>query len=216
MSGPSPTSPDSRLRARPAVGALAPPRRLLGREARREVILRAAAEAFTARGYSTTSMEEVAAAAGITRLIVYRHFATKHDLYDAVLERVADRLREEFSAEVRPGRVAEGSVRAMLTVARENPAGFALLWRHAAREPEFADHADAIKGRVVAGAETLLAGVPVGQDSPRRWAAATLVAYLTEAVLAWMEHGLPAADPSFVKRMARSLPALVRAWSGEG
>jgi AcrR family transcriptional regulator len=210
MAGRSPTSAPGAA-GLPAASSL--PRRLLGREARREVILRSAAEAFADRGYAATSMEEVAGAAGITRLIVYRHFASKRELYDAVLERVADRLRDEFTAELRPGRVGEGAVRALLTVARENPAGFSLLWRHAAREPQFTEHADAIRARVVAGAETLLERVPAGQHLPRTWAAATLVAYLVEATLAWLNEGRPEADETFVKRMASSLPALVRAWS---
>lgn len=186
-------------------------RRLLGRDARRESILRAAAEAFAERGYAATSMEDVASACGVTRLIVYRHFPAKRDLYDAVLEKVARRLAEEFSAQVRPGRAAEGSVAAMLSVARENPCGFALLWRHAAREPEFSEHAEAIRARVVAEAETLL-GARVGLGTSRRWAAATLVAFLVEAVLAWLDLGRPAEDRLLAERLARSLPALVRAW----
>jgi AcrR family transcriptional regulator len=186
-------------------------RRLLGREARRETILHAAAEAFAERGYAATSMDDVASACGVTRLIVYRHFPAKRDLYDAVLEKVARRLAEEFSAQVRPGRVAQGSVAAMLSVARENPCGFALLWRHAAREPEFSEHADAIRAQVVAGAETLLGG-RARLGASKRWAAATLVAFLVEAVLAWLDLGRPADDGRFEARLARSLPALVQAW----
>lgn len=188
-----------------------PRRRLLGREARREAILRAAAQAFADRGYAGTSMEDVASACGVTRLIVYRHFPAKRDLYGAVLEKVARRLAEEFSAQVRPGAVAEGSVAAMLSVARENPCAFALLWRHAAREPEFAGYAEAIRTRVVAGAETLLGGM-AGLGGSRRWAATTLVAFLVEAVLAWLDLGRPEEDGPLADRLARSLPALMTAW----
>jgi AcrR family transcriptional regulator len=62
------------------------PRQLLDRAARREAIVRGAAAAFAEKGYAGTSMEDVAAAAGITKLIVYRHFSSKEELYDAVLE----------------------------------------------------------------------------------------------------------------------------------
>ena len=155
-------------------------------------------------------MDDVAVAAGITRLIVYRHFESKAALYDAVLERVSERLRDAFGTEIRSGRVASGAVRAMLTVARADPGGFTLLWRHAAREPQFAAHADLIRARVVDGADELLASLaPVVH---RRWAAATLVAYLVEGVLAWLDHGEPADDAGFVAMMGRSLPVLVRAW----
>ena len=47
-------------------------------------------------------MEDVAATCGVTRLILYRHFETKEELYRAVLQEVFDRLGEELQAE--PGR----------------------------------------------------------------------------------------------------------------
>lgn len=196
----------SRVRPEPAG-----PRRLLGRSDRRDAILAAAAVAFAERGFASTSMEDVAAEAGITRLIVYRHFESKPVLYDAVLERVSERLRAAFTAEMTPGRISAGAVRAMLGVAREDPAGFTLLWRHAAREPRFAAHADLIRSRVVGGASELLSSrAPLAQS---RWAAATLVAYLVEGVLAWLDEGDPGQDAAFTQMMSRSLPALVRAWS---
>ena len=51
--------------------------------------------AFARGGYAATSMEDVAAEAGITRLIVYRHFESKEALYRAVLTAVTERLRDE-------------------------------------------------------------------------------------------------------------------------
>ena len=75
-----------------------PTRSCCSRDERQAPILRAAAAAFARTGFAGTSMDDVAAEAGITRLIVYRHFDSKEDLYRAVLERVTDRLREEFLA----------------------------------------------------------------------------------------------------------------------
>lgn len=210
---PSPTTRpgDSGPATNPARAEAAGPRRRLGRTDRRDAILSAAAVAFADRGFASTSMEDVAAAAGITRLIVYRHFESKPGLYDAVLERVSERLRAAFTAELTPGRISSGAVRAMLRVAREDPAGFTLLWRHAAREPRFVAHADLIRSRVVAGAGELLSARAALTQS--RWAAATLVAYLVEGVLAWLDEGDPRRDADFEEMMSRSLPALVRAWS---
>lgn len=190
------------------------PTRRLARPDRRRAILRGAAAAFAARGFAATSMEDVATAGGVTRLILYRHFDSKRSLYDAVLEQVSEQLAEAFSERIRPGTLAVGAAMAMLSVARSDPDGYALLWRHAVREPEFADHANSIRSRVVAGAEDLLASLDVvDRGTVRRWAAATMVAYLVEGVLAWLEEGDPALDERFMDMMARSLPALVRSWS---
>lgn len=191
------------------------PRQLLDRAARRESILRGAAAAFAEQGYASTSMEDVAAGAGITKLIVYRHFASKEELYDAVLERVSDRWRDLFVAGLQSGPPSATAVRALLRVAREDPAGFTLLWRHAAREPQFADHAGDIRSRGVDAAETLLASAGVNPGPLRRWAAETLISYLVSSVLHWMEQGRESDDDLFVGRVTRSLPAMIRAWSDD-
>ena len=61
-------------------------RKLLKREDRIASILAAAARAFAVGGFAATSMEDIAAEAGVTKLIVYRHFATKQELYERAKE----------------------------------------------------------------------------------------------------------------------------------
>src|SRR3954454_11733847 len=65
----------------------APARQLLARPERQAAILRGAAAAFAQSGFAATSMEDVAAACGVTKLIVYRHFDSKEELYRTILER---------------------------------------------------------------------------------------------------------------------------------
>ena len=74
------------------------PRKLLSRSQRHAAILQGAATAFATKGFASTAMEEVAAASGITKEIVYRHFASKEELYRAVLEGATQRTREEWQA----------------------------------------------------------------------------------------------------------------------
>lgn len=198
-----------------ATAPVSPPRQLLDRAARRETILKGAAAAFAEQGYAGTSMEDVASAAGITKLIVYRHFASKEELYDAVLEGVAERGREVFIAGLQAGRPGSGAVRALLDVAREDPAAFTLLWRHAIREPQFAEHAATIRQRGVDAAESLLASTGVAAGPVRRWAAETIMSYLVSSVLHWLEEGDRAFDEAFVRRVTRSLPAMIRAWNAD-
>jgi AcrR family transcriptional regulator len=61
--------------------------RRLPRAERRELILREAGRLFGERGYSHTSLDQIAAAAGVTKPILYRHFDSKKALYLALLER---------------------------------------------------------------------------------------------------------------------------------
>jgi AcrR family transcriptional regulator len=62
------------------------PARLPGTQ-RRTLIETAAARLFAERGYAGTRLDDVAAASGVTKPMVYRHFASKKALYLALLDR---------------------------------------------------------------------------------------------------------------------------------
>src|SRR5262249_32044482 len=62
-------------------------RRRLPAAARRALIEAAAARLFAERGYAATRLDDVAAAANVTKPVLYRHFETKKALYLALLER---------------------------------------------------------------------------------------------------------------------------------
>ena len=85
-------------------------------------------------------MDDVGTACGVTKLIVYRHFGSKEELYREILEQVFDHLGVELRAELAEPTHTGLGPRTLLTVAREDPAAFTLLWRHAAREPQFAGY----------------------------------------------------------------------------
>jgi len=188
--------------------AVAEPRR---DPARREAVLQAAAAAFAHAGYAATSMEEIAATAGVTKLIVYRHFGAKETLYRAVLERVFERQVELFLVNVATGLQAGGTTQALLGVAREWPDGFRLLWRHAAREPQFADYALHLRDIAVGAAREVVA--PRVAPSVAEWAAQTLFDHLVDAVLDWLDHGDAAHDATFVALETAALQATVAAWA---
>src|SRR5215216_1363540 len=89
----------------------------LGRAARREQILLAAARAFARAGFTATSLEDVAGEAGVTRAILYRHFDSKADLYRAVLDRAQRRLALATGAPT----YSVSSIDGLLTAAAEDP-----------------------------------------------------------------------------------------------
>jgi TetR/AcrR family transcriptional regulator len=53
---------------------------------RRNQLLEAALEVFARKGFDGTTTKELAAAAGVTEAIIFRHFPTKQALYTAVLD----------------------------------------------------------------------------------------------------------------------------------
>ena len=61
---------------------------------RRTALIDAALRVFGERSYSGATTAEIARAAGVSEPILYRHFASKRDLYIACLDTMASRLRE--------------------------------------------------------------------------------------------------------------------------
>jgi TetR/AcrR family transcriptional regulator len=55
-------------------------------EDRRRQLIEVAIDLFARRGFRGTTTKEIALAAGVTEAIIFRHFATKQDLYKAILD----------------------------------------------------------------------------------------------------------------------------------
>ncbi|MFF8956894.1 TetR/AcrR family transcriptional regulator [Streptomyces sp. NPDC014894] len=71
-------------------------RRRMGVEERRQQLIGVALELFSARSPDEVSIDEIAAAAGISRPLVYHYFPGKQSLYEAALRRAADELATRF------------------------------------------------------------------------------------------------------------------------
>ena len=66
----------------------------------RNSILDAAEDVFNDRGYSKTSLNEIALVAGVTRGAIYWHFKNKEDLFNEMCERVRTPMREQLEKAV--------------------------------------------------------------------------------------------------------------------
>lgn len=73
-------------RAAPGKSQRAAPRWRRRAEARPEEILEAALETFTAKGFEAARMEDVAAAAGLSKAAIYLYFPSKMALLEALIE----------------------------------------------------------------------------------------------------------------------------------
>ncbi|OBH20761.1 TetR/AcrR family transcriptional regulator [Mycolicibacter terrae] len=94
----------ARRRGRPPGGGNPP-------EHARELLLDAAERSFAQRGYRTSTMQVIAREAGYTRAVIYRHFATRDELLDALVVRVAVRKMAEIATRVQATDDPGGSVR---------------------------------------------------------------------------------------------------------
>ncbi|PXY28394.1 TetR/AcrR family transcriptional regulator [Prauserella muralis] len=179
--------------------------RRLPRAERREQILAAATRAFARTGYAATGLDDVAAEAGITHVILYRHFASKADLYRCVLDRACTRLADAVGT----GSYDETSVPALLRAASADPDGFRLLFRHAAREPEFRDVVDGIRAASTDIAHRHLTET-IPETAWQDWAARLVPVVAWEAVIAWLDAGRPDPDRA-AERIGGAIEGVIRA-----
>ena len=73
-------------------------RRRLRAEERRESILDAGNMVFGQRGYDTVRIDDVAAAAGISKALIYEHFRSKQELYGELMNRAALEMLDRIVA----------------------------------------------------------------------------------------------------------------------
>lgn len=185
----------------------------LPRAERRVQIVRAAASVFRSGGYDKTSMEDVARAAGVTRLIVYRIFESKEALYLAVLAAVLDDIAESFEFGSEPEQFDQrNSIAALLLgIARRHPDGFRLLWRHASNQAEFSELFTLFKSAATDYAVALLSPA-IPDPTMNRWAAATLVSHLYESICLWLDDGDADRDAEFLTMLTNGVRAMVMVW----
>jgi AcrR family transcriptional regulator len=96
-------------------------------ERTRQRILDAAAQCFAASGFSKTTVEAIAAGAGVSKALVYHHFRAKEAIFEELLERTLEewarvgRIDEHLPAGGSVIDALAGMVRASLAYARSNP-----------------------------------------------------------------------------------------------
>jgi AcrR family transcriptional regulator len=116
------------------------PRKRLGSDRRRAVIEDAAARLFAQRGYAGTRLNDIAAAAGVTKPMLYRHFESKKALHLALLAK----HRDELLARIAESAGADGPLSRRLPVildawfgyVEENPYAWRMLFRDTTGDPE--------------------------------------------------------------------------------
>ncbi|MBE3001211.1 TetR family transcriptional regulator [Nocardiopsis sp. HNM0947] len=91
---------------------------------RRAQLLRTAAEVFAARGYSTTTVRQVADASGMLAGSLYYHFDSKESMVDEILSTFLTELWEDYDTILDQGKGARETLESLVT------ASFGAIDRH--------------------------------------------------------------------------------------
>jgi AcrR family transcriptional regulator len=136
----------------------------LSRPDRRQRILDAAVEVFAARGYEAAAVSEIAAASGVTKPVLYDHFASKQRLFVELMESIRDELVGRGAQAMAVDLPLEARIRAAITAffsyVRDHPARARVLLVTPRGDPELADAARQVQAGATAALAALLAAEP--------------------------------------------------------
>lgn len=160
---------------------------------RRELILTAAMNRFGVSGYDGARLEDIAADAGVTKPILYRHFGSKKDLYLAVLARHRQDL-PGFLEDLPPAPSLENLARSILdgwlAYAHSNQERWRMLFRDHGGDAEIQRARAEVHERAREVLADFLAGHPAFEIPPDQIEpTAELLSHgLAALVLWWSDH----------------------------
>ena len=176
---------------------------------RRADLLRAAREVFAVRGYHGASIDDIASAAGVSKALIYEHFAGKKDLHASLLAEEAGELFGRLSAAA-AGDDDEARLRAgidaFLGFVEERRDSFRALLRDAA-DPELGDVMDRLQGQATAVIGSLMRPEP-DQDPAEVAMLAQQLSGAMQALASWWH------DHQDVPREQVLDAAMAFAWTG--
>ena len=190
---------------------------------RRREILAAAQEAFDASGYAATTVEEVAAKAGISKGSIYNYFRNKQDLFEHVFSEFLAPDEAEVDRMLAQPRSAAEKMLGYLDYCFEQMARFCRIgklvlefWTAAAREPQHANLAWSLHemyDRTLERVRSIVAeGIETGEFRPGldpRTAAAVILAAVDGTIVHAIVLGWEF-DQVFVRTFTDSLMAALR------
>jgi AcrR family transcriptional regulator len=208
-----PTRP-STAQASPSGGSAAwPSRRHRNHSLKREVVVRAAARAFNAKGFHNASLDDIAAALGVSKPTVYYYVESKEQLlfecFQAGLERIRAGLREvEHSP--RPGRERLDEVVRHYAEAVASEFGWCMV-RAEDQDlgPELSLHIKKLKAEIDRGIRRLLdEGIRDGSIEP---CDTKMTAFAMAGALNWIAHWYRENQPMTPAQVADKFGAVFEA-----
>ena len=178
---------------------------------RRRQLLDEALEVFAARGFHATSMSDVADAAGVTKPVLYQHFASKRHLYLELLDDVGGQLQssivEATGAAEGPRQQVEAGFAAYFRHVSAHRSAFTLLFGSGARlDREFTEAVHRVEVAIAAAVADLIdADI---DDLHRRILAFGVIGLAESTSRHWIDEGLDL-DPDLLARQVGAL-----AWAG--
>jgi AcrR family transcriptional regulator len=207
---------DSSMATRSPAGPGSSAKRLPA-DRRRQQLLDVALKLFARRGFNATTMDDIAEAAGVTKPLLYQHFASKRALYLELLDSVSHTMLEAIGKAIAaaggPRQQVEGGFAAYFHLVVSHADAFHLLFgSDVPNDPELSRAVRNVEDSIAESIDVL---IDAGLDEDHRRLLAFAVVGMAEGA---SRHFLSARDPhegtpeSEAARLAGRLADL--AWAG--
>jgi AcrR family transcriptional regulator len=180
------------------IAPIAQTSRRLPADQRREQLLDVALRLFAARGFAATTMDDIATAAGVTKPLLYQHFASKRALYLELVDSVARdmllAISEATAAASGPRQQVEAGFAAYFGLVVAHRDAFRVLFgSDLPDDPELSRALRRVEDTVAEAVDVL---IDAGLDSEhRRLLAYAVVGMATGASRHWLASGSGTATP---------------------
>ena len=189
----------------------------LRKQGSRDQLLGAATEAFCANGYFAVSVEEIASAAGVSRMTFYRHFSGKpaiaSELFRQNAEAAMPRLLAIGKRDFRDRKVVNDWIAGIFAADRRRPQLLRVFIQANVAESDFTETAHSFIADIISGLAENISAFALDRNHPpdrHRWLEAWLLIYeiLDQANHAARESGV-ATDPLIIEILADRFIAFV-------
>jgi len=161
--------------------------------ARREQLVAVGRSLFASKGFDSTSVEEIAAKAGVSKPVIYEHFGGKEGLYAVVVDRevqsLVTQLTRSLTSSEHPREILENAALTLLDYIESNTDGFRVLVRDAPSDATSGSFSSVI-GDVAVQVEHLLATQFDHTPIDRAWAplyAQMMVGLISQVGQWWLD-----------------------------
>jgi AcrR family transcriptional regulator len=166
----------------------------LSTDARREQLVALGIDIFSERPFDEVSIDDIAAAAGISKGLLYHYFPSKRDFYVAVIRSAADEMQALTAPDpaLEPRERLAAALERYLEYVETHARGYATVLRAGiGSDPAVADIVEDVRGAMVARLLDDLPVTPEGEEPPAalRVAVRGWVGFVEAASLDWLEHG---------------------------
>jgi len=162
----------------------------LSTDARREQLVAPGVEIFSERPFDDVSIDDIAAAAGISKGLLYHYFPSKRDFYVAVVRHSADEMQAitDTDPELEPLDALAAGLGRYLEYVATHARGFATVLRAGiGSDPEVAAIVEGVRAAM---ARRILDDIASGDPAPAiRIAVRGWVGFAEAASLEWLERG---------------------------